>query len=362
MKIQFNTLVTSLLTTGVLFISCSGNDHEVYLKNDQPVLVTVGFATKQSDNTIQASGRIEPKETAIISTRVMGLITIIKVKAGDEVRKGQLLVTINNADILSKRAQAVAMVSEAEAALKDAERDYERFGQLYEQNSASKKEFESATLHYNSMRAKTEAARQMQNEAEAMLAYTNLTAPFSGVVTQKNVNAGSMANPGMPILIIEQIGNYQVSATISETEIANIKNGNDVSVTIKSTGKTISGSISEISPSAQFSGGQYSIKVSLPENEKTGVYSGMYVTITIHGIGTDTTNNNVLVPSSAIVNKDQLTGLYTITENQKALLRWVRLGKVLGDQVEVLSGLRSDEKFILESEGKLYNGAAVAIK
>jgi hypothetical protein len=135
-----------------------------------------------------------------------------------------------------------------------------------------------------------------------------------------------------------------------------------VSVTIKSTGKTISGSISEISPSAQFSGGQYSIKVSLPENEKTGVYSGMYVTITIHGIGTDTTNNNVLVPSSAIVNKDQLTGLYTITENQKALLRWVRLGKVLGDQVEVLSGLRSDEKFILESEGKLYNGAAVAIK
>jgi hypothetical protein len=69
-----------------------------------------------------------------------------------------------------------------------------------------------------------------------------------------------------------------------------------------------------------------------------------------------------LFPTSSIVYKDQLTGIYTITENQTALLRWVRLGKEQGDQVEILSGLRSDEKFILASEGKLYNGAPVSVK
>lgn len=363
MKIQFNTLsVTLLFTTGVLIASCSGNSEEGKVKQDLPVHVTVAVATQKSDNTIQASGQIESKETAIISTRMMGFITSIKVKAGDKVQKGQLLVTINNADILAKRAQLVAMVSEAEAALKDAQRDYDRYVQLYEQKSASQKEFENATLHYNSIKAKTEAAKQMQNEAEAMLAYTNLTAPFSGVITQKNIDVGSMANPGVPILIMEQAGNYQVNASISESDIASVKEGNRVSVIIKSTGRIINGSVSEVSPSSQFSGGQYNIKVNLPENEQIGVYAGMYVNIAIQGTGGSKANDKVLVPSIAIVNKDQLTGLYTITENETALLRWVRLGKVLGDQVEVLSGLRSDEKFILTGEGKLYNGVPVTTK
>ena len=88
----------------------------------------------------------------------------------------------------------------------------------------------------------------------------------------------------------------------------------------------------------------------------------MYVNASIQIDSGVETSDRVLVPASAIVNKDQLTGLYTITDNQTALLRWVRLGKTHGDHVEVLSGLRKDEKFILASEGKLYNGASIAIK
>ena len=214
-----------LLIAGIFVASCSGDNHEGEVKKDSPVNVLLLLAGKQAGNTIQASGQIESKETAVISTRVMGFITSIKVKAGDQVKKGQLLATISNADIQAKKAQATAMVSEAEAALKDAQKDYERFAELYKQNSASSKEFENATLHYNSIKAKAEAAKQMQNEAEAMLAYTNLTAPFSGVITQKNIDAGSMANPGMPILIMEQAGNYQVKASVSESDIANVKEG-----------------------------------------------------------------------------------------------------------------------------------------
>ena len=197
MKIQFNTSVLTLsLALGALFASCSGNEHEQGVtKKDQPVAVTVGVAERQSYNSIQVSGQVESKETAVISTRIMGFITSVNVKAGDNVKKGQLLVTISGADILAKKGQAQAMLAEATAALVDAKKDQERFAQLYEQNSASKKEFENATLHYNSMKAKAEAAQQMQNEADAMLAYSNLRAPFSGVVSQKYLDAGSMASP-----------------------------------------------------------------------------------------------------------------------------------------------------------------------
>jgi len=364
MKIKFNTPVLTLsIALGALFASCSGNEQaQGVTKKEQPVAVTVGVAARQSGSSIQVSGRVESKETAVISTRVMGFITSVNVKVGDNIQKGQLLATISSADILAKKGQAQAMLSEATVALVDAKKDYERFAQLYAQNSASKKEFENATLHYNLMKAKVEAAQQMQNEADAMLAYTNLRATFSGVVTQKYVDAGSMANPGMPILVIEQKANYQVSSSVSEKDIVRVHEGALATVLVKSSGQLIQGTVTEVSPSSQYSGGQYSIKVNLAEQEKSGLHSGMYVNVTIRGEGSQPEGNKILIPSSAIVSNDQLTGLFTITDDQTAMLRWVRLGKAQGNEVEVLSGLRNDEKFILTSEGKLYNGVPVTVK
>ena len=91
----------------------------------------------------------------------------------------------------------------------------------------------------------------------------------------------------------------------------------------------------------------------------------MYANITIavkEVIAVKSASNAVLVPVSSIEHKDQLTGLYTISSNNTALLRWVRLGKTYGDKVEVLSGLEKNETFVLIAEGKLYNGVPVNIK
>jgi RND family efflux transporter MFP subunit len=364
MKINRQQIATALfLASSVFLASCSSDHHENGEKNETPVSVTIASAGRQWNNTIHASGQIESEQTAVISTRVMGYITRIDVKAGDHVQKGQLLATISSDDIQAKKAQAQAMVAESEAALKDAQRDYERFAALFNQQSASEKEFENATLHYNSVKAKTEAARQMQKEAESMLAYTNLRAPFAGVITQKNLNAGSMANPGMPILILEHTGGYKAKVTVSESDIASVKEGADADVVIKSSGRVIKGKVAEVSPSSQFSGGQYVISVRIPDAEKNGLYPGMSVNVTLSSSAkTNEMDAVVLVPASSLVLRDQLTGLYTVSESGTALLRWVKLGRAYGKDVEVLSGLSQDEKFILNSESKLYNGAPVKVK
>lgn len=348
------------LIAAVSLISCSKDKQEKELKKDNPVSVLIGIPTQQSDAKITVSGQIQSQETAAISTRVMGFISSIKVKSGDVVQKGQLLVTINNGDILAKRAQAQAMISETEAAFKDAQKDYERFEQLYKQQSASTKEFENATLHYNSVKAKAEVAQQMKNEAEAMLEYTELTAPFSGVVTQKNSNEGSIASPGMPILMIEQADDYHVRASVSESEVGQLKKGMVAEVTVKSTGKKIIGKISEISPSSQFTGGQFQIKVIVPSTENTGLFSGMYVNVNIPLKNTSGIQS-LFVPVSAIIHKDQLSGLYTVSEDHTAQLRWLKVGKEYGDEVEILSGLNPGEKFITQSESKLSNGTFVSV-
>jgi RND family efflux transporter MFP subunit len=354
---------TLFMASGIILSACSHEARKGDEKADNPVTVTVSTAARQSTHTIQSSGQIVSGETAVISTRIMGFITAIHVKPGDKVQKGQLLVTISNGDIQAKRAQARAMVSEAEAALKDAEKDYERYTELFKQQSASQKELENIALHYNAVKAKTEAARQMQNEAEAVLAYSNLTAPFTGVVTQKNSDAGSMASPGMPILVIEQSGSFEVNTSVTEADIDQVKTGAEAQVIVESIGKLFAAKVSEVSPSSQMSGGQYLVKLSVPESEKNGLHSGMYARISIAASAqSHNTAQAVMVPTMAVVNRDQLNGLYTISEGQTALLRWVKLGKTQGDQVEVLSGLSGDEKFILTAEGKLYNGVPVTVK
>jgi len=362
-----NTLQFITLSVLVTLSSCSSKDNTDAIGNkDMPISVTVATPSSGEEQNLNISGRIEAAQSANISTRVMGYITMLKVKAGDHVSKGELLASISNQDILAKRAQADAMIAQATAALKNAQKDYDRFNILFNQQSATAKELDNVTLQLASAKSSLEAAKQMRNEINAQLNYTNLTAPFSGIVTQKLADAGSMANPGMPLLTIEQVGSYQVSAAVPENTINQIHLGADAILSVSALGKTINGKVAQINQSSQFSGGQYIIKINIADNDKKGLYAGMYVNVTIPlkqaVANPDKENTAVLVPAASIENKDQLTGLYTISSNNTALLRWVRLGKTYGDKVEVLSGLAKNEQYIVSADGNLYNGAPIKIK
>ena len=344
--------------------SCSSKEKkgEASLK-DTAINVTVAMPIGSGNETLNFSGQVVAAQTANVSTRVMGYITKLNVKVGDHVNKGQVIGSISNTDIMAKRGQADAMIAEANAALASAKKDYDRFTALYKQQSATAKELDNATLQYNAVKAKAAAAKEMRNEVNAQLEYTTLTAPFSGTVTQKFVDAGSIANPGMPIVAIEQNDSYELTASVPETDIDAIKAGETVSVIIKSANKSFKGTVTQINQSSQYSGGQYIIKVSIPEAEKKGLFAGMYANLTLTKPNADKSEiSKVLVPSSSIINKDDLTGLFTVSANNTALLRWVRLGQTIGDNVEVISGLEKNEQFIVSSEGKLYNGASVIVK
>lgn len=362
---QVYSLLTRVIGLFVLisFISCSGDHDEKPGKNPDPVLVTLSSPEGYPGEGIRVSGRTQSRQTAQVSTRIMGTINRIYVKPGDPVRKGQALATINSNDIQAKRAQTQAAIAEAEAHLKNAQRDYERFTNLFNKQSATAKELDNVTLQYNAARSRLDAAKQMKNEVNAIMTYSTLTAPFDGVVTLRSADEGDMANPGMPLITVEQTGELQVSATVSESDIPLIKKGDKATVEIRSQGKTISATIVEISPSSQFTGGQYQVKLSLSQEDRKGIFPGMYVDVIFPtGKRPTQTVETVLVPVSCLVKKDQLTGLYTVSSQQTALLRWIRTGKTYGDKVEVLSGLSPKETYILHSDSPLYNGAPVRTK
>ena len=129
-------------------------------------------------------------------------------------------------------------------------------------------------------------------------------------------------------------------------------------VHINSINSTLKGIVTEVSSSSKNTGGQYAIRVSISE-ESRALRSGMFATVGVEVKSEVTANSVVMIPQSAIVSRGQLSGIYTVSQSNTAILRWLKLGQKTGDRVEVLSGLSAGEQLILSAESKLYNGAPV---
>ena len=351
----------ALVSLGLFATSCGSDEKKQAVNETAAVPVQVESPAGAGDRFLTASGKIEAEENASLSTRMMGYIDDIRVKVGDKVKKGELLISINNTDLQAKRAQVNAGITEAEAAFQNAKKDYERFKTLYEEQSASQKEMDDQTARFEMAQARLEAAKQMKNEVASQFAYVNIRAPFDGVITNKFAEEGTMANPGQPLLAMEAPGNYEVTARVPESEISRIKTGTKVDVVIKSIGKTVPGKVTEVSTSARNTGGQYLVKVSL-EKSDVEVLSGMYASVRFPIEKKEKTSEAVMIPKEAIITRGDLKGVYTVSAQNTAMLRWLRLGRTYGDQVEVLSGLNPNEPFIVSANGKLFNGAKVSVK
>ena len=355
--------ILTILTISSLILTSCGSDKKENITDLPAILVKVAGNLENSNSPyITASGKIESENSANLSTRMMGYVTKVNVKVGQNVSAGQLLVSINNTDLQAKKAQVDASITQATAGYNNAKKDYDRFVNLFAQQSASQKELDDMTARYEMAKAGLEAAKQMRNEVMAQFSYSNITAPFSGTVTNTFVKEGDMANPGMPLVSIEGASRLQVTAMVAESDINSITKGMPVTVLVKSNNTTISGKVAEVSVSAKNTGGQYLVKINLAKSSSK-ILSGMFVNVQfpVENKNQATTNTTtVLVPQSALVHQGQLTGIYTVGTGNVAILRWLRTGKNTGDQVEVLSGLSANEQYIVSAEGKLFNGAKVS--
>lgn len=358
-------IYTPLLLSALFLSSCSSDKEKNVTLDEKPISVTVNKSeVSQVGSNATASGKLVAKNSVNVSTRMMGYITLMNAEVGQNVRAGQLLVSINATDVQAKGGQASAQISQAQANYNSAKRDYERFQNLYNTQSASQKELDDMRTRYEMAKAGLEAAQQMKNEVNAQYRYTNVTAPISGTITAKFAEQGDMASPGMPLLTIESPSSLQAQVLVSEQNITMITNGMPVQITLKSLNKTIPGSVAEISKSAANTGGQYMVKINVPNSGE--LLPGMFVNVQFpfkySGKINQDFQESVMVPKSALVYNGQLTGVYVASSQKTAVLRWVKTGKEFGDQVEILSGLKADEPYIITSNGRLFNGAKIQLK
>ena len=349
----------SAIAIFVLFYSCSETKKDNTINIEKVVVETAKASISSENGSISVSGTVQGVNKANISTRMMGTVKQINVKVGDVVKKGQILLNIDNQDLTAKLAQAKANLLTAESNFKNTEINFKRFKNLFEKKSATQKEFDDISTQYTMSKAQLEMAKQAVNQVKAQFQYTNITAPFNGTITSKIVNIGDLANPGMPLLGIESTNDFEVIGMIPESNISLIKSDQIVTVEIPSINKTVEGRIKELSASASNSGGQFQVTIKL-QKKPDGILAGMYAKIHLESNSAE--NNTIYIDKNALMNKGQLTGLYTVSESGTALLRWIRTGDEVGNKVEVVSGLSANEVYITAAEGKLFNGAKITIK
>jgi HlyD family secretion protein len=238
-------------------------------------VVPVQFArVRREDITarVRAPGKIEPRTQVKVSADVMGKIVQLPVKEGDRVKKGELMLQLDdtqyrsaNSQAKAARASAEARVRETESSLKVAEASYARQKALFEQHLLSQAEWDQASTNYESARAAVATAHEEVSRSQAALegASDNLSkcrflAPFDGVVSALNVEAGevvitgTMNNPGTQILVVSDLSRMLVRADVDETDVVDLRIGQKAKITVDALPDTsFAGTVTEIGNTAK---------------------------------------------------------------------------------------------------------------
>jgi RND family efflux transporter MFP subunit len=304
---------------------------------------------------LRSTGTVHARETAVLSAQVMGRIQQVLVHEGDSVRAGQTLVVLDDAALRAALEQAQAGLKAAQNAQAAAQTNaslaastLSRYKQLESEKSVSPQEMdevsqraEAAKANLEAVRAQTDEARDQVNSAHTMLGYTRLSAPFSGIVTARMVDPGTMAAPGVPLLQVDQAGALQLDATVDELVIGAVHKGMKVQVAIDGAGSTsITGTVAEIVPAADPSSHSFLVKIDLPS--LTQLRAGMYGTAEF----ANGSRKAILIPRSAVVMRGSLACAYVLDGQGIAQLRYLTLGTGQDNLIEVLSGISSGEKLV----------------
>lgn len=365
--VQIATLVSAALA--VMLVGCSGERQNVSAAPETVSNVSLMSAqTANIPDIVDAVGTLRAAETSQLAAQMMGNIVEIRVREGDRVQRGQVLAVIDDAQPRAALDRATAAdsaaqqeISASESEFSLAEATFKRYQTLYERKSVSPQEFDEIKARYQAAQARREMARAGQAQAKAALqqagtalSYAHIVAPFDGLVTEKKADVGTLASPGMPLFTVEDLRHYRLEATVNETDLRYVRQGQQVAVSIDALGdRQLRGKVTEIVPAADAASRSFLVKIELPSDP--ALRSGLF------GRAQFTRGQRaaLLVPRTAIVERGQLQGIYVLDQNRIAGLRYITLGNPSAQHVEVLAGLQAGEVLISDPGSRELSGKKI---
>ncbi|MFW6080933.1 MAG: efflux RND transporter periplasmic adaptor subunit [Desulfosalsimonas sp.] len=333
---------------------------------------TAPVTVKNITQWYDAVGTLEPRTRARIEPRVSASVEEVRVNAGQEVDKGQLLVMLDDRQMqaelsrarqslenaVSKKQQAEQAVDASEAALEEARSAYERTEKLYKGEAATEEQLENAKARFLQARAGLKSDEQglkgakagvgMAEEAvvkaEISLGYTEIKAPADGKVLKRMADPGDMASPGKPLLLLRTDKGLRLEAHVPETLVSMAAPGKTLKAELSTLERTVEARVEELVPYADPQTRTFLVRAGIPDVE--GAYPGMYGKLKIPYKKTPV----ILVPAGAVRRVGQLE-LVTVKTQEGWEKRYIKTGGSYDKQVEVLAGLNGEETLLLQEFG-----------
>jgi RND family efflux transporter MFP subunit len=372
------TNTTLVVILAVMAQACARQAQET-AEQAPPLPVTVArVTTAELPQTFEAGGVIQARTTATLTARILAPVREVRVAPGDRVRAGETLVVLDADALVSQARSATAAASASgqtavaaaaeqrasEASLALARASYDRIASLNARRSATAQELDNATaaLRAAEARAASAAAATQAADAQADSArsageaagttagFAQVKAPFDGVVTQKMVEPGNMAAPGMPLLRVEDLRGFRLEVRVDESRISRVQAGQPVDVFLDVTSGTqqaLTGTVAEVSRAVDVDARSFLVKIALPEGQD--IRSGTFGRARFSA----GTRRGLRLPDRALVRRGQLTSVFVVEEGIARL----RLVNVSGH--EILAGLSEGETVIVGPPPDLVDGRRV---
>lgn len=297
-------------------------------------------ASKPRIATEEVAGTVRAKLRSVLEAKVSGKLEQLLVVPGQQVKAGELLAVIDAREVQARYDQAVALKQQADADLK-------RLTSLLEQRVLSPAEYDNA-------QARARVTIASVTEAETMLSYTKVTAPFAGVITRKHADVGDLATPGKPLLEMEDSNTLRLEADVPEAVVGKLTLGDKLPVRISALENELQGVVCEIAPAADPNSRTFLVKLDLPKT--AGLRAGQFGRVSMP-VGE---TRALRVPVSAVLQRGQMEMVFVINDG-KAQLRLVKTGKRIGDEVELVSGVSAGEKIVADNVTGLIDGQPLTV-
>ena len=339
MKTIFKTMIVA--AAAFMAAACGNNAPKETAQNvveEHPsVKVAQVFVQKVPQEAVYTS-TVQAYVKNNIVPQTAGRITKINVEIGDRVRKGQVLAEIDKAQL-----------QQAQLQLHNAEVELERLRTLYNAGGLSKSDLDAIELQYNV--AKTQVNNLIEN--------TTLLSPIDGVITARNYDAGDMYAMSAPIFTVEQIKPVKLLVAVSESDYSKVKKGDKVSISAEAfSDLTFDGKIERIYPTIDPTTRTFNVEVVVANNYST-LRPGMFARVKVN-FGE---NESVVIPDVAVV-KQQGSGerfVYVLNADGTVTYQKVELGRRMGTEYEVLSGLADGATVVTGGQIRLKDGIKVTV-
>jgi RND family efflux transporter MFP subunit len=295
-----------------------------------------------ADAEVTVSGSVTARDIARIASRVQGYVLEVMTEAGLKVEKDQVLLRIDAKETVDRLAQAKAAFESATAERARTEGDFKRYEGLLKQGAISQKQFDDIQSALKTAVAGETRAKAAVEEAETILGYATVTAPFAGIVAERNVNTGDLTVPGKQLLSIYSPAGLELTAAVGEQYAPHLTTGETVQVTVPSLNLKADSSIREVVPQRDERTRTITVKATLPEMK--GLDPGQYGTLTFRTRSSET----LVIPLQALRTMGQLESAQVL-EGGKTVIRQVKTGRKLDGVIEILSGLNEGETVVLSS-------------